>query len=145
MTKILSLGLVFCLLACSTAPHAPVSAPVAIVTPAAPAAPDAADACVSPEQWMAKVKTNTAPLQPVIVSDKSGDEAAKLIAAFNAAPPASHVVADRFIVFAFRVPGVPVALVGFFKNNCSTEYSKLAVTTAQHLVNGDWPQPGNPA
>lgn len=123
MTKILSLGLVFCLLAFGAR----------------------ADECVKPEAWLSRIGVVAAQhaLAPHVEADRGGADAKRLIAAMNAAPPVTSVPGDRFIVVSLADANgqpIPFEVVGFFDQGCLAKQMKAAPSDAAALISGKWPK-----
>ncbi len=108
--------------------------------------PAVADDCKKIPMWLAYVgqKAAESNATPHVIAQKEGDEAKRLVAAFNAAPPSTDIHADQFIVVAFMdtASGQPLfAYAGFFVNGCLTSSGRLHNEDAVRLISGQW-QPG---
>lgn len=109
------------------------------------ATPARADECVKPEAWLSNIAAVAAQhqLTPHVIAQKDGDEAKRLVAAMNAAPPPTSIPGDQFIVVGLADANgqpVPFALVGFFLDGCMTKLLKAGPNDVPHLLNGDWPK-----
>lgn len=103
------------------------------------------ESCVKVPEWLSSIGTAAAnmSLTPHVEADKEGDDAKRLIAAMNAAPPPTDFQGDEFLVVSLKDKDgnpVPFDVVGFFANGCMSKQMKATLQDAEALMSGNWPK-----